>query len=413
MHSEIFAKYDLLHVAQAKGQSATAATKKAWQKASKKGQYAVHMLVGKLVCTSIMFITCISMMLLLVRVANSKVNKEFCMQQVGIYSDEYVARKGQQWQFSWRQTRQVSCACRQYDVSLKAIPRVNACNLQCKEVAQKGKSKLKANFGIAKSQKPSTVSGRIRVKQLALEDSKRGTAGLITPKNSLVESTMQRFEKIRRLAQKFRERRQAGLRLMANSKSASQLKEPIGKGEKGKMSSIDDIFGISSTSDSSSMGFNEEDNLVAGVHTGGKSSENGNCQQQTEAGTIKRNATNMEKGKSRVNDSKRDISTWKVDSADSRQRLAAGINQSGRGSSKTGRLGNKIDDVNDTWKIGGDDVSTKQHISKQKRVTFIRSANNGNTDSDGGRALENNGDEGGDDSSTNISRESEQLRQLQ
>ena len=85
MHTENFASTDSCFAAQAKSQVATAKTKKAWRKASKKGPYAVGIVVSKLVC--------IFMMLLYVYSANCKIYDKFCMQHVGIYSDRNAARK--------------------------------------------------------------------------------------------------------------------------------------------------------------------------------------------------------------------------------------------------------------------------------------------------------------------------------
>ena len=157
MHKENLASTNSCFVAQAKSQSATAETKKAWRKASRKGQYAVGIVASKLVC--------IFMMLLYVYSANCKIYDKFCMQQVGIHSDRNAARKCQRWQFSWQTAHQVSSiACHKCKIPKKAFPRINTCKLQCKEIAQKGKDELETNFGFVESQKSSPVSDRIRVK---------------------------------------------------------------------------------------------------------------------------------------------------------------------------------------------------------------------------------------------------------
>ena len=134
MHTENFASTNSCFAAQAKSQSATAKTEKAWLTASKKGRHAVGRVMGKFVC--------IFMMLLYICNAKCKIYDKFCMQQVGIESNRNAARRSQRWQFSWQTAHQVSFfACHICEIPKKANTRINACKLQCKEIAQKGKAR--------------------------------------------------------------------------------------------------------------------------------------------------------------------------------------------------------------------------------------------------------------------------------
>ena len=267
MHIKFFASNHLYFVAQAKSQeSARARTEKAWWRASKKGQCAASM-IGKLVC--------ISMMMLFIAIANYKIFDKFYMQQVGIYSTEKAAGKCHQRQIPWRTADKVSQnAYRTCKTPNKMRTYINVCETQCKESAQKRENELEANLGFARSQKPSPVSGRIKLEHVKME-AKISKKGLVTPQSKFGRQQTQRLQKIRRLARSFRRRRQQSMRLMAKNKGASrQQQEPIGRRNDEALAeataSIKSLLNISSSSDSSSGEFDAECKFYAGVHTSGK-----------------------------------------------------------------------------------------------------------------------------------------------
>ena len=179
MHTKNSASANYYFAAQAKSQeSATAKTQKAWPRASKTGQYAVS-IVSKLIY--------ISMMLLFICNASCKIYNKFCTQQAGIYPARNAAEKCHQGQFSWRTANKVRViACHRLITQKIAYTCVNACNMQCKEIAQKREIRLEANFKNAKSQKPSPVSGKIRAKHVVIVAKKISRAGLIAAKTDIL-----------------------------------------------------------------------------------------------------------------------------------------------------------------------------------------------------------------------------------
>ena len=133
-----------------KSASATARTDR--RKAVSKGQCALSM-VGKVIC--------ICLMLMFIASASNEILKKFHARQVGIYSEQKNAKACHQGRAKQKTSNKLSTsAYSKYNTLNFANVRINACNMQCKEIAQKGEEGRKQFAQRAKSQKPETPTGK-------------------------------------------------------------------------------------------------------------------------------------------------------------------------------------------------------------------------------------------------------------